>query len=361
MILIPAAHLKMQKPLILEGVNKVTLRGEGIDKSILDFSSLKEGKDGLRIKSNGVILEGFTVLDSKGDGIRVFDSEDVKMLNLKVEWTQGSDSATQSSALSALNCTRILVEHCKVSGANHAGIYVSQCYDGLVRGNECNNNVQGISIENSSEVLVTNNHCHENTAGIGILNLPNLPLKNGRNIKVYDNRIIDNNVPNFSAEASILHIIPSGTGLFILSGDNVEITRNVFEAHHTIGLAILNFPLTKRPITDNFYYPYSKAIYVHDNGFVNPVGAVPDTSCELGAVLANLFHTQPADIIFDGIYNPSILGDRGALPLEHRICIRRNGEILLANLKAAQGFHDIETGLDLFDCEQKIEVKNTFR
>lgn len=357
-ILIPAGTLEMESSLILDGIDNITIKGAGIDKTILTFKNQKEGAEGLKVKSNHVLIEGMTLQDMKGDGIKVWESEDVTFRNLKIEWTRGPDTANGSYGLYPVKCNRVLIEYCFVSGASDAGIYVGQSNDCIIRKNECTLSVQGIEAENCNDVLIFDNKAWGNTSGISVNNLPDLPTKNGKNTRVYNNELKDNNLANFGAPGATVYIIPAGTGLFILSGNNVEVFSNHFENHRTTGLGIISFPITGRPMNDSLFDPFSRGIYVHDNTFIHHAGVLPDTSRQLGALMAKLFQTDVPEIIFDGLYDPKILaGGRGAIPPAERICIRKNGDARVATLDAGNEFKNLTIDATMLDCELNISVK----
>ena len=70
-------------------VDNVTLRGAGIGKTILSFKGQKGAGEGLLVTSDGVTLTGFTMQDTKGDGIKSKDADNITYKDLKVEWTGG--------------------------------------------------------------------------------------------------------------------------------------------------------------------------------------------------------------------------------------------------------------------------------
>jgi hypothetical protein len=51
---LPEGSIQLGRPLILDGVNGVTIRGKGIDKTILSFKDQKDGAEGIRITASGV-------------------------------------------------------------------------------------------------------------------------------------------------------------------------------------------------------------------------------------------------------------------------------------------------------------------
>ena len=50
-------------------MDNVTLRGKGLDGTILNFSSQTSGGESVLVTSNNVVLEDFAVVDPPSDGI----------------------------------------------------------------------------------------------------------------------------------------------------------------------------------------------------------------------------------------------------------------------------------------------------
>ena len=63
----------------------------------------------------------------------------------------------------------------------------------IVKNCEAINNVAGIEIENSTNADVFNNYAYLNTGGILIFDLPDLDVKGGHHIRVYNNLVKENN------------------------------------------------------------------------------------------------------------------------------------------------------------------------
>ena len=70
---LPEGTYNISRPLILDGVKNVTIRGKGPDKTTLNFKGQKDGAEGLRVTANGIVLEDFAILDAKGDCIKIED------------------------------------------------------------------------------------------------------------------------------------------------------------------------------------------------------------------------------------------------------------------------------------------------
>ena len=70
-IQLPAGHFKFTKALIIDGNRNVTIKGAGIDKTVLSFREQTEGAEGIRVANcKNVTLEGFTIQDAVGDNIK---------------------------------------------------------------------------------------------------------------------------------------------------------------------------------------------------------------------------------------------------------------------------------------------------
>ena len=82
----------------------------------------------------------------------------------------------------------------------------------VVRGNRVEGNVAGIEIENSTDADVYDNDVTGNTGGVLVFNLPGPPVQDGRRTRIFNNRIYENNEPNFGAPGSSVSGVPKGTG-----------------------------------------------------------------------------------------------------------------------------------------------------
>jgi parallel beta-helix repeat protein len=132
----------------------------------------------------------------------------------------------------------VLVEDSVASNASDAGLYVGQCQNAIIRRCEVFGNVAGLEIENTQYADVYENNVHDNTGGLVIFDLPGNPIV-GRDIRVRDNRVHDNNGPNFAPGGTVA-AIPVGTGTFAMASRRVEITNNQYERNNTVDIAIVS-------------------------------------------------------------------------------------------------------------------------
>ena len=226
-----------------------------------------------------------------------------------------------------VQCTNVLIEDSEVRGASDAGIYVGQSENIIVRRNKVWQNVAGIEIENSDGADVYDNEASNNTGGILVFSLPELPVKNGRNTRVFRNQVIDNNHPNFGLAGAIISTLPSGTGIQIMANENTEIFENEIRDNQTYNVAILSFLVTGREYDDPEYDPFAEGIYIHDNTFSgggdNPQGIALERAAFIGG-------TFP-DIVYDGFVDPAKMVD-GETPPALGIYVENNGDADFVNL-----------------------------
>jgi parallel beta-helix repeat protein len=334
----------------------VTIKGKGMNKTVLSFKGMAKGTGGEGLKVNNcenVLVSDLSLRDMKGDGFKASECLNITMSRLQVSWSNPSDSSNGAYALYPVLSTNVIIEDCDVSNASDAGIYVGQSYHAIVRRNKVHNNVAGIEIENCTNVDVYENEAYDNTGGILVFSLPDIPVKNGSDIRIYKNNVHDNNLANFAPPANSVAIVPAGTGFFVMATPNVEVFDNQFINHNTVNCGIITYMATGREIKDvegrnKGYNPFVWGISIHDNTMTKKPG-MPDTTRDLGKALAMAFKGNSPDIAFDGILNPMMLVD-GKLPEDKRICIRNNKGASFANLDLANNMKNISVDAAAYDC-----------
>jgi parallel beta-helix repeat protein len=311
-------------------VSGVTVRGQGPDKTILSFKEQGAGTGGegvLITSKENVTIEDFAIEDARGDAVKAQGTRRIAFRNVRAEWTGGPKETNGGYGIYPVLCTGVLIEGCTSIGASDAGIYVGQSEDIIVRNNKAEKNVAGIEIENSVRADVHGNLATDNTGGILIFALPDLPKKEGRHCRVYNNTLRGNNHTNFAPKGNVVATVPPGTGMMIMANDQVEVFNNAIEQNQTTGLAIVSYMITGLPIKDEKYDPFCESIHVHDNRFVSN-GGVP--AAGLGALLGTVVGTPLPDILYDGVANPAKLVE-GKLPDELALRIHDNDGARFAN------------------------------
>ncbi len=245
-------------------VDGVTLRGAGMDATVLDFSTQQGAGEGLLVTSDNVTLRDFAVENPKGDGIKSKGADNIIYSRIRVTWTGGPLATNGAYGIYPVESTGVLVTGSKVSGASDAGIYVGQSRNITVRGNIVEANVAGIEIENSRNALVENNTATRNTGGLLVFDLPGLPVMNGGNVILRRNLVIDNDTVNFAPPGNIVASVRRGTGILVMANDGVLIEGNIFENNPTAHVMVVAY---NQAFDDARYNPYARNVIVGPNTF----------------------------------------------------------------------------------------------
>jgi len=334
---IPEGRFEVDRGLSLS-VSGVTIRGAGRDRSVLAFDNQRSGAEGLLVTADDVTLEGFAVENARGDAIKVSGCRNIVMRDLRAEWTGGPSSENGAYGLYPVQCEGVLIEDSVAIGASDAGIYVGQSTDIIVRRNQASYNVAGIEIENSVRADVYANDVQHNTGGILVFDLPGLPMQGGGEVRVFRNRVVGNNTPNFAPEGNIVATVPAGTGILVSANRDVEIFANDMDDHGTAAVFVMSYLITGRPFEDADYDPYPLRIHVYGNAFGRS-GHAPDA--EPLAMLREATGRDLPPLLWDGF-----TGDTDA-PV---VCAHGNSDPTSVSLDAPGGFEAPAFAADAFAC-----------
>jgi parallel beta-helix repeat protein len=331
-------------------VDKVTLRGKGMDKTVLSFAGQKEGAQGLLVKANDFTIEDIAVEDSAGDALTIQGGTNIIVRRVRAEWTRGANPANGPYAIYPVECKNLLVEDSVARGAADAGIYVGQSENVVLRRNRSEYNVDGYEIENSENVDAYDNVATHNTGGMGVFNLPNLPRQGGKHVRVFHNQIVDNNTPNFApVSLGPIHDLPSGTGIYVMAIKDVELFGNKIQNNNSVNVFLIHYdtgvgdslqetassPITQQVFApgDKRYYPFLQQVYLHDND-ISGGGKSPDSRIAVMKGMADALGGSLPDILYDGRVDPA-WPKKSANP--GNICVTNNGAASFLNFDAAGG------------------------
>ena len=324
--------------LSMEGKENIVIRGNGINSTTLNFKTQVEGAQGLSITNcKNIILEDFTVQDAKGDAIKCQYVDGITFRRIKAQWLGGPKPTNGAYGLYPVQCENVLIEHCVAIAASDAGIYVGQSENIIVRFSEAFENVAGIEIENSTRADVYGNNVHGNTGGILVFDLPDLVVKEGQQIRIFDNIIKENNIDNFAPEGNIVAKVPSGTGIMVMATEMIEVFENTIIDNKTAGTAIVSYFITEEETRDTQYNPYTSSVYIHDNIYRRKQ-QIPTLDHDIGLLLFFHFFRDVPDIIYDGMPDPRFVGNNGLIPDPRRLCIRDNVDAKYLNLDLSKNF-----------------------
>ncbi|MBT5684809.1 MAG: hypothetical protein HOJ11_07370 [Gammaproteobacteria bacterium] len=336
-ITIPAGRFEFQRSLSLK-VDGVTVRGAGMDKTILDFKNQISGAEGILVTANDFTIEDLAIEDAKGDALKINDGKNIVVRRVRTEWTNGPDTNNGAYGIYPVQTENTLIEGAIAIGASDAGIYVGQSRNVVVRDSRAEYNVAGIEIENTVDADVYNNVATNNTGGILVFNMPNLSLE-GVRTRIYNNQIVDNNTANFAAPGGAVAGVPAGSGISINSNDLVEVFDNDLKNNQTAHIVISSVYSTNYSDRENAssFDPYPEKISIHDNRYEGG-GNDPDTNY-LPQLKNAVFGEEGSfpNVIWDGFVNPELVVD-GKLPAEYQICIYNEASSAIFNVDAPNRF-----------------------
>src|SRR5580692_12233888 len=206
---VPAGHHALDRVLTLRA-NGVTIRGAGTEQSVLSFKNEISGPEGILVYGNDFTIENLSIEDTKGDGLKINDGENITIRGVRVAWTGGSQTNNGAYGIYPVKSKNVLIENSSSWGAADAGIYVGQSVNVIVRNCHAEQNVAGIEIENTINADVHDNIATGNTGGILVFNMPNLSQP-GHSTRVFHNKVDANNTGNFGAKGTAVASVPAGS------------------------------------------------------------------------------------------------------------------------------------------------------
>ena len=345
---IPEGKFSFDRSLSL-AVDGVTIRGKGLDKTILSFKGQVAGAEGLLVTASDFTIEDLAIEDAKGDALKINEGENIVIRRVRTEWTGGPKTENGAYGIYPVQTRNVLLESNVAIGASDAGIYVGQSQNVIVRYNRAEKNVAGIEIENTFDADVYENVATDNTGGILIFNMPNL-VQPGARTRVFRNQAVANNRGNFGHKGTPVATIPAGSGVVVNSNDQVEIFDNDIRDNKTTNIiisSIYSSGLSKDGMSADFD-GYPEGIYVYGNR-MGGGGANPD-GLDLQALKIAKFGPMGAlpDILWDGFADPAKQVD-GATPANLRVCVDNEGAEVI-NADAPNGFKSPALVTDAVRC-----------
>ena len=344
---LPAGKFSLDRTLSLSA-SGVTIRGKGMDKTVLSFASQKTGAQGLLVKANDFTIQDVAIEDTAGDALTIQGGTNITVRRVRTEWTRGPNEANGPYGIYPVECKNLLLEDSVARGAADAGIYVGQSENVVIRRNRSEFNVDGYEIENSENVDAYDNVATHNTGGMGVFNLPNLPRQGGRHVRVFNNQLLDNNTPNFAPKSlGPIHYLPTGTGMYVMAIRDVEVFNNKIQNNNTVNVYIINYhtgvdedslrdtaasPITQQIFApdDKRYNPFVQDVFLHDNDIAGG-GQAPDGRIAGVKLLAEALGGKLPDILYDGMVDPKS-GHKG--PNAGQLCLLKNGGAGFLNFDA---------------------------
>lgn len=302
--------------LIINGKRGITVRGAGKDKTILSFKH-SDSAEGINAShSDGITIQGLTVEDTPGNGIRIFRSKYVTLRDVRARWRDAEGRTEKDPGytpreshgaygLYPVEARHVLIEDSEAHGASDAGVYVGQTSDVVVRRTRAEYNVAGFEFENTYRAVFEDNVATHNVGGFLVFDLPGLSQYGEKNI-VRRNKSYANNTDNFAPIGNIVGLTPRGTGMLILASDQLEVYGNEIYDNDTVGIALVNYALADPEQPDQKYDFFPEGMEIHGNTFRDNGGnpQQPDPDRGEGSLLPLLLRIKNlgrgAHIVWDG-------------------------------------------------------------
>lgn len=292
--------------LVMTHRENITVKGQGLDKTILNFETSNSSEGISMSHMDGITIEDLTVLDTPGFSIKVSDSDHVVMRNFRAMWSDfagnmdpdvpstldveciGTDATSTGQftdangqpqtynvdvsnggyAIYPVLSNNIILDNVIAYGASDAGIYVGQSNDVIVKNSHAMFNVAGFEIENTDRADMFDNLADCNTGGFLIFDLPGLN-QYGDGTRMFDNVSQYNNTANFAPPNGVVAAVPRGTGVLSLGGDDQDIFDNEIRGNSTAGYIFVSLELIQEGLQDYRMDLYPERINLHDNEFIN--------------------------------------------------------------------------------------------
>ena len=343
---IPAGTYSFDRSLSLN-VDGVTIRGAGIDETVLSFANQVIGAEGLLISASDFTIEDLAIQDTVGDALKINEGENITIRGVRTEWTGGYSTDNGAYGIYPVQTKNVLIEDSVAIGASDAGIYIGQSNNIVLRNNRAEFNVAGIELENSVGADVYGNVVTNNAGGILVFNLPGLSQR-GASARIFDNDVVANNTENFSLAGSVVSMVPAGTGVVVMANDHVEIFGNRIADNRSANIAVTSsFTLNIRGEDDPLFDGYPEGVHIHGNEYS---GGGDDPDAILAALWTIVFPDGGVlpDIVWDGVVDPSKLID-GSQRAEDRLCVQETDAQVL-DADADNNFAAPTIGADEFEC-----------
>jgi parallel beta-helix repeat protein len=341
---IPAGRYRLDSALAVRTAG-VTVRGAGIDRTVLSFKRAASAAAGILVGADGFTIEGLAIEDSKGDALALHDADHLTVRAVRASWGGGPQPGNGAGGIHVQGAHHVLIEDCAAYAASGAGVYVERSRNVIVRHCEVEQNVAGIAIVDSVGADVEGNTATGNSGGIVVVNTREASQP-GAAVRVFGNQVFKNNLGNFARTGTTLAAVPAGCGVLVNAASEVEIFDNDLANNQTANLMIAAsfFRGADPGAPAGGGAPQDAAphaVYVYGNRFAGG-GYAPD-----GAALKAL---KQAKFGGPGQHLPDILWDgyrEGPAP---RICIR-NPPATVLDADAPHAFAAPSTAPAAFACE----------
>ena len=118
---IPEGVFSFDRSLIMN-TDGVTIRGQGMDKSVLSFKGQLAGAEGLSVSASDFTIEDLAIEDAIGDALKINEGNNIVIRRVRTEWTNGPDVNNGAYGIYPVQTTNVLIEDNVAIAASDAGI-----------------------------------------------------------------------------------------------------------------------------------------------------------------------------------------------------------------------------------------------
>jgi parallel beta-helix repeat protein len=222
----------------LQATRSALLDAHGYSFGVLVGDEAPVGPEGCApITVRGFALAGFTVKGAAHAGVRLIGVDGFSVRDGALLDNGGSGIAPRCTAHG-------LVSGLFASGHRDAAVYLADSDHVVVEQNALTQNGIAALVENSSFAVLRHNQIFGNSAGIALWVQPQLPLPVTDHVRIAENAIVQNDLPNAVAAdgADSVGAVPSGAGILNAGADHVTIERNVILGNDSFGVATVASP-----------------------------------------------------------------------------------------------------------------------
>jgi parallel beta-helix repeat protein len=334
-ILIPPGTHPLEHALTVRA-NRVTVRGAGMDRSILSFKGAPAAPAAILVEGNGFAIDGVTIQDSTGDGLAI-NGDNLLVHAVQVAWTQGPRSGNGAYGIRLEAAHNARIEDSVAYSASAAGIYLVKSANIIVRRCHIEQSVTGIAVSDAQGADIQDSLITGNSAGILIANTPGA-AKLTPSVRIFGNKVYKNNLPGFAAAGSTFAGVPAGAGVVVNSGGQVEIFDNDIANNQTANILISAYWFGTPGGND----ASARSIFIYGNRFAG--GGYAPLPADLKGLRAAKFGPKGRlpDIVWDGY--------QGGDPAQQRICID-NAPATVLDADAPHAYQNPNPDPTPFRCE----------
>ena len=104
-------------------VSGVTLRGLGMDKSILSFKGQVQGAEGLLVNASDFTIEDLAIEDAAGDALKINEGRNIVIRRVRTEWTNGPHEKNGAYGIYPVQAENVLLEDSVAIGASGEEVF----------------------------------------------------------------------------------------------------------------------------------------------------------------------------------------------------------------------------------------------